>query len=859
MACIIGEIMIRAEGVTKKYKTKSGEVVGVDQINFEIKKKGLYMILGKSGCGKTTLLNVLGGLDSYDFGHIYINGADMAQFTENELDTHRNIDIGIIFQEFNLIPELTVYDNLRLVLEIQEWKGKNEENIKNTIEENLKRVGLDGYSQRKVYQLSGGERQRVSIARVLIKNPAIIFADEPTGNLDAHTGMMIFELLKEISKEYVVIVVTHDKEFAKRYGDEIINIENGKISGIEKTETSFKYSFSLYNNSLKDKKHYKNIDFDKVCEILKSDVFSSKNSGDIVISEISCTEDKLENNVESEKTNIKPSQKQTKKLSLRYRLTLAFQFIKTKKLPLILTVFILSIATVLLYSSIIVTKYQSDKVIIDYLNQYNVKLLPLYHEAVYVDSFFDKHEIQLAKGEFFKEIVNQSTTDSVELVKAMYDIEVASESNKDEYRETLDVTSYFVSEWYKGIELSEGKMAINDSEVVVSDYVASVLGLKIGDKIDYDYGTVLEVVGIAKTNYIEYDLKTKLLFGTGGEYTDYYMKYKYNVVYLNEAFINQRMKKEDKRLRLSMADFTLSTRELSLFKSNLYYDDSSKVLPAHLIAGRLPQASNEVVVSSDFAEYRGIYDENVSFLECEYEFLDIYQEKFNNLNSQYMNLKKYFPEGIKIVGIVSNFKSENLCSDVYVFSEVMTKLKNDFYDNYAADLLFSVKSEEYKNIVKLLSDMKIKVNEPSISQIYEFETVLKKISPFMYLLLVLVMILNVCILMNFIQNTIRSNKKNIGILRALGVPMKTTKSIFNIEFRIVFVISALFSFPISSFLIVFANNLYKKGIMENPYNIIGHDLFAFGIALVFGAVIGMAASNVPVRKLNKYKPIELIR
>ncbi|MBE6649137.1 MAG: ABC transporter ATP-binding protein/permease [Ruminococcaceae bacterium] len=851
--------MIRAEGVTKKYETKSGDVVGVDQINIEIKKNGLYMILGKSGCGKTTLLNVLSGLDSYDEGHIYVNDKDMACFSEDELDRYRNINIGFIFQEFNLLPELTVYDNLRLVLEIQNCEGEKEINVKTVIEENLKRVGLEGYNQRKVFQLSGGERQRVAIARVLIKNPSIIFADEPTGNLDGHTSKAIFELLKEISKEYIVIVVTHDKEFARRYGDEVINVENGKIINSEKKQTFLKYSFTLQRASSPQKKRFDSLEHDEAFETLGREIFSENSHGDIILSEISCVADRRHDNPESEKMAKKDIKKQTKALSDHYLFSLAFQFMKTKKLPLVLTVFILSISMVLLYSSIVVTNYQRDKVIANYMEQYKIELLPLYYETSYKDSFFEIHKTQLTKGEFFNEIVNRASDGFTETIRAIYDNEVRSSVNEGEYTSISGVTSYFVCKKYAGVKLFEGRMIENCNEVVVSDYVASELNLKLGDKIEYNYGSALEIVGIAKTNYIEYDLRKKLVFGTGGEYTDYYMRYKYNVIYLHDSCLIENKKESNERLNLPMADFTLSNRELSLFKSVLYYDDASKVISEFLIDGRLPQAPNEVVVSDGFAEYSGIYDGNSPFAECEYNFFDIYQEKFNHLNSSCLNLRQYFPEGVKVVGIVSNFQSKELCSEVYVFSETMAKIKEDYYDNYAAELLFFVKNHEYKSIVESLSQCNIKIEEPSISQIYEFENILKTISPFIYLLFALVLILNVFVLINFIQNTIRGNRKNVGILRALGVSMKDTKSIFNIEFRIVFLFSSLMSIPVSSLIIAFANNLYKKDIFENPYNIISHNAIAYVIALLFCGLIGTIASSIPIRKLNKFKPIELIR
>ena len=192
--------MIRTEQITKKYKTLSGDVLAIEHVNLHFSCNGLYMILGKSGCGKTTLLNILSGLDSLDEGHIYVDGIDISNSGEAELDDYRNLKMGVIFQEYNLISELTVLDNLRLVLEIQDWDEKSETTIQSMIGETLAKVGLKGYESRRINQLSGGERQRVAVARTLIKHPNIIFADEPTGNPDSKTSSVIFDLLCDIAE-----------------------------------------------------------------------------------------------------------------------------------------------------------------------------------------------------------------------------------------------------------------------------------------------------------------------------------------------------------------------------------------------------------------------------------------------------------------------------------------------------------------------------------------------------------------------------------------------------------------------------------------------------------------------------------
>lgn len=216
---------MRVEAIRKTYKIKNAQsIVALDGVSFDLPKNGMVFILGKSGSGKSTLLNIMSGLDKVDEGEIEFCGKDITKLTEKELSNYRNSCCGFVFQEYNLIPELDVGENIMLTLQLQ-----GEKDTEQKVKEVLKQVDLVGYEKRKVTELSGGQKQRVAIARAIIKNPKIIFADEPTGALDEKTGRNIFDLLKEFSKDKLVVVVSHDRAFAERYGDRIIELADGKI------------------------------------------------------------------------------------------------------------------------------------------------------------------------------------------------------------------------------------------------------------------------------------------------------------------------------------------------------------------------------------------------------------------------------------------------------------------------------------------------------------------------------------------------------------------------------------------------------------------------------------------------------
>lgn len=218
--------MLQIRNITKTYGKGKLAVKALCGISIDFPQTGMVMILGKSGCGKSTLLNILGGLDKPTSGDVIINGVPFSSFNSRKFDDYRNTYVGFVFQNFNIIENRTVYENIELALRLQNGNTDIE-----SIDEALSAVGLSGLGYRKPSELSGGQRQRVAIARALVKRPEVILADEPSGSLDSVTGDDLFVSLKKISKSRLVIVVTHDREIAYKYGDRIIFMQDGVITG----------------------------------------------------------------------------------------------------------------------------------------------------------------------------------------------------------------------------------------------------------------------------------------------------------------------------------------------------------------------------------------------------------------------------------------------------------------------------------------------------------------------------------------------------------------------------------------------------------------------------------------------------
>lgn len=248
--------MIRIEKLNKYYnRHKKNEIHVINDTSLELPDKGLVALLGPSGCGKTTLLNAIGGLDKVNNGKIFIDDKKITTINTYKKDKLRNLKVGYIFQDYKLIDNKSVYDNVAMVLRMIGIKDKKE--IKKRVEYILERVGIYRYRYRPCGMLSGGERQRVGIARALVKNPDIILADEPTGNLDSKNTIEIMNIIKSISKDKLVILVTHEVELAKFYATRIIELVDGKIEKDYQNKNKNNLDYRIDNKFyLKDFKYH---------------------------------------------------------------------------------------------------------------------------------------------------------------------------------------------------------------------------------------------------------------------------------------------------------------------------------------------------------------------------------------------------------------------------------------------------------------------------------------------------------------------------------------------------------------------------------------------------------------------------
>lgn len=322
--------MIKISSLNKIYKSKKRKVChALKDINLTLPDVGLVFVLGKSGSGKSTLLNLIGGLDNISSGSIEVDGNDLSKFREGDFCNYRNTHIGFIFQDYHLIDELTVYENIVLSLNLRRIEDKE------LVKAALEKVDLAGYEDRYPTELSGGERQRVAIARAIVKNPRIILADEPTGNLDTHTATAIITLLKQLSKDCLILIVSHNVSDANSYADRIIELKKGEIISDVTRNPDFADEVTLDGDRLI---------YPNGLALSDRDIdFINRNKGVDFVKRT----DKFISTVKNEKIP-KKIKIENKNLSLIKELNLSGKFLKNKALAISLSAFMVSVIMVIM-------------------------------------------------------------------------------------------------------------------------------------------------------------------------------------------------------------------------------------------------------------------------------------------------------------------------------------------------------------------------------------------------------------------------------------------------------------------------------------------------------------------------------
>lgn len=845
--------MIELKNVYKSYKTKNNEVQVLKDINIKLPSKGLIFILGKSGSGKTTLLNLIGGLDNVTSGNIYLNKNDITKFDSNMLDNYRNSLVGFIFQDYNLLDNLSVYENIKLPLSLQKKKDNN-----SLISKVLTGVGLPNMEDRNINELSGGEKQRVSIARAMIKNPDIILADEPTGNLDTNNASHIFNILKQISLAKLVVVVTHDRDSAYKYGDQIIELSDGVVTNI------------VTNNQVDS--------LDKELIIRKS------------------------------------------KLSLSKSLNFAFSNLKKKKIRLTVSILLVTISLFLFGYTSFLTNYDINKMHAKAINNETITIRKKVNNATDINPIINLNDtdIKYINGLINSDTTNVSR---LNVNNEYFNLYLENENENYYYSHTYANTILSFIEYsndkLKTLKLI-GNVPSKSDEIIINKFLADYIITGGIDIYDYDKDNKLTTIKYQPKDYNDIIKdKKKIIINTNGQgiYTftisgilDEDIS-KYDIL---KSINENEAKTEHKKLYDEFNSKIDSLLDIIVDKDLIkeYNIDKNKVLDYSLYTliynyndkkyyptlGYMSELTKDVKIydGKTFTKINNLKEDEIilsietisdlngtdTFFSNEYKkYLDSNNANNKPLSETQDDFHKYYIDKYGIIGkeitidLIDTLTNEKITK---TYKVVGYSYKNDNYDDIYSvvnsnniskymrsnhevnKIYFSLNdSEKIEYIFNNIDRDRYKISTIYSSTINDITKTISKTKKLFEYLSIGFLSFSIILLTNYIIVTINNNKKQIGILRSLGTKQTDLFKIYYLESIIIVFISYIISSIILYFSVNISNNIISKDIFFNIKPIVFNIntlLYTFILILL----ISFVTSVLPIIILSKKKPVDVI-
>ena len=803
--------MIRFVNVNKEYRSKKGQVTkALNDININLGNKGLVFIIGKSGSGKSTLLNILGGLDSKTSGKIYIDNKDLDSFREKDYDSYRNTYIGFIFQDFNLLEEYNVFDNVMLSAKLLRKKVDKEE-ILNLLE----RLGLKGLEYRNINELSGGQKQRVGIARALIKNPKVILADEPTGNLDSHSSLETFKLLKEISKEKLVVVVSHDLENANTYADKILELQDG--------------------NAIRN---------DLTVEAKDDNTFSLTKS----------------------------------RLPFKECLHFALTSLKSNKVKLFFTVILTMISLVFMGISVNTSMFDKNILATDTLIENNETYYDISYVNIINPRLNDIEELPMT-DEIISDYEKENNVIANPIYSIFDNNSVLSfEEVSDDAKDTINpIVNYIEVKDDRLLSNIIGTIPKANNEIVIHKYLANNIMEKGIKDINGDlfkptsYDNLVNsrrelllglnnviIVGIVDDDNSRYkDLSNETI---QQDYANYYVNKAYTIYGKNldlkfnttdEAILNHAIINEDKVLK----DGGISG--IKVYNNN-----------GDVITQVTNLKSDEVIVSLNYLQ---------EYVNGFKEELDIYLANnsgdYNSLLSTFVsnyitinNLTVPFETHYNTKGYYKDLKIKGVSlTNNYISKDYMEELKNEvvhkelvsfrIYDNNETSLLKVFR--KYPSYEEDASGKTLFITMPYSDDINSLAYIYNILNKYINIVTLVFILFTILLFSNFIYVSINYSKKQIGILRALGTNKGDIIRIFLYESLTVSIISYITSIILWFIIISILNNSIfgNRGFIFN--GIVTHPLVPI-LMFIYTIIISIIITIISLSKITKIKPIDAI-
>ena len=778
--------MLEVKNLSKIYKSKErNEVQALEDINLTFNNQGLVFIIGPSGCGKSTLLNIIGGIDIPTSGEVLVDKKNIGT-NEKSLDEYRNRYIGFVFQEFNLINDMTVYDNLSLVC-------YEEEKIKNV----LKKVGLEGYEKRYPTELSGGQVQRVTIARALLKESRFLLADEPTGNLNNKMSIEIFELLKEISKEKLVIVVSHNEVLSRKYGDRIISIQDGQI--IEDVQKELIKEEKEYIEETKVKK----ITNKTLLKLVRKNIIG--NIRDFIITSII--------------------------LLLCFAcISISFSIISYDRVDV-------DIKNLKSISEIETVNMQSTVTYSEWLSVTQVNKI--------IDKFYDAEWIK--NGRMKKELVEKVIDElNLEFI--------------GEHDELKDDGIYISNRLLSGLKVSQELYYDKECTIPVRYYDESDLlhtYYKMPDKIVRIDGIIKDVLYM-DVNFQEMDTKTLNNYvynyfesrGTPLCLLDsiYDKNIKSSICSINsehtKAYFNGKLL--NVRPKFMMGNF------FALTDKELKYVNEVNPNEVYISIDLYNRIFNENITYEYLIDYNPLADEKRKVKNYpkhigEEISIEIMEKYFPD---ESVKIDKKIFKGVITIKSMTEEYELGLNYEDYVRVEPLCGIKWAYF--------FKNSIDDIEEFVKYASKIYLKPAYFCSGTIDNFEEKANNNRIIFVIICAILIVVAFLICYEFIKRFIKKKTKEIGILKSIGTSNKDIMKIYKLVIGIINIMLMVIIIPISIYAVYYLNEKYTQGAYPGLVVIYYKWWYAL-ITIIFISITNFIASFVPLIKLKKMKAIQLVK
>ncbi|MFA7105879.1 MAG: ATP-binding cassette domain-containing protein [Candidatus Izemoplasmatales bacterium] len=796
-----GEDMLEINRVKKIYNTKQHNHIAVNNISLSLPSTGMVFILGKSGSGKSTLLNLIGGIDNCTSGEICFNGRNICDYNKKQLDNYRNYHIGFVFQEFNLIDQLSVKDNISLALEIQ---SNNQIEVKKEILNSLIEVDMVDFINRKASELSGGEKQRIAIARALIKRPEVILADEPTGNLDSENGLKILSLLKALSKERLVLVVTHDRYFALQFADRLIELSNGVVKSdrnIAKTNLN-KKDITTYNR-----------------ESLK-------------------------------KGNI----------SIILLFKFLYNFLSVIRFKQILSLILFCIALFLINLGLTYYNYDFDKATMNVFDKSGVESLAIYkgndHGGDVFYKSLDQEEINQIidtnKDMNFFKIISRPITSygNYNSIFTPFKLETDFYSDVLYFSNICIVNDDFNGSILYGFPLSEV------GDVAITDYMGSMM---VKYNVFSDVNDLTSLIGKTISDGHK-QLRIRAIINT--DYEDYYKESNdYSELSKNGFFVNQSLyystiySTEDTYNEILHTTGKMLEVEEGFSKNILIgspiidFDD--------ILVGSYPSNDNEIAISLSVLE---IYlDQTIiaGDITGDYQAISEYIGESITLDLSAYNQGQV---PYTITGIVDDFNAGNNIH--MIFSQEMFEYLdyNNYSDGWTVGLFVDLnyKEDVFNDLIKLLNDYNLKHHNIYSNELYSMNIIIENTVPIIELVGGLFIVISLLMISSHVTYSILVKSKEIGILRSLGVHNSDIAKIYILQNFILILISYIISIFMTIAMIRIQNHEITAS-WSLTVGILYIDWVVFIYGLILITIMSIVSSLIPTIRISNLPPISAIR